>query len=325
MAPKLQSARVRIPCSTSNLGAGFDCIGLALDRYLEARYEPGPDPLRVERRGTVASLDVPADRDLLVGAFLRALRSGADVSEPRGWIVMDSEIPVARGLGSSAAGVVAGLALAEAALGRDATPEARSRWLRDADALEGHPDNAAPVIFGGLVAVARDASGRPVPISLPLAPEIGFAFAAPPVEVSTREARRVLPESVPHVVASAALGRVAALLHGLATADPELLAIGFQDDLHVPYRLPLIPGAEHAVATALEAGAWAVTISGSGSGLIAVCARERAPAVADALTLGFRQAGFDAGSPEGRDPGAVVAFAASPDRNGAQIGGPAWR
>ena len=330
MAPQLQPARVRIPCSTSNLGAGFDCIGLALDRYLEASYEPGPGTLRVERRGTLAGLDLPVERDLVTSAFLRALRTEDNAPLPSGWIVIDSEIPVARGLGSSAAGVVAGLALAEAARGGDATPEVRDRWLREATALEGHPDNAAPVIFGGLVAVARDVDGRPVVIPLPLASELGFAFAAPPVEVTTPQARRALPASVPHTVASAGLGRMAALVRGLGSADPELLRIGFQDELHVPYRLPLIPGADRAIDAAREAGAWAVTISGSGSGLIAVCPREHAPTVAEALALGFRRAGFatdapDALSPSSQGPGAVVAFVANPDRTGARIGGVAWR
>src|SRR5690606_8478987 len=171
-----------------------------------------------------------------------------------------------RGLGSSAAAVVAGLALGDAVAGQkhanddphherprpqlsrsspaparaegrggaDAPAPARlsgeggsaaieREWLLEATRREGHPDNAAPAIYGGLVAVARDAGGELRVVPLPLSPDVGFAYAAPGAEVSTNAARRALPAEVPHDVAARALGRLAALLHGLAVAAPELI------------------------------------------------------------------------------------------------------
>ncbi|MBI4546062.1 MAG: homoserine kinase [Gemmatimonadetes bacterium] len=326
----MQAAAVRVPASTSNLGAGFDAIGLALDRYLTARYERGAGELRVERRGTLARLAVSPDEDVLVRAFRTSCRRRG-LPEPRGWLVADSGIPVARGLGSSAAAVVAGLALAAAATaphlpdGDTAGPgemetgpgeaEAahgiagfdRQAALREAEALEGHPDNAAPALLGGLVGVARDGAGRAGAFRLPLSPAIAFAFAAPGLGVATAEARAALPAAVPHALAARGLGRVAALVRGLETADPELLRLGFSDELHMPYRLPLIPGAAAALAAAQSAGAWAATISGSGSGLIAACPAGQAAAVAEAMAAAFRDAVRE---------GEVIWFAASPDLEG---------
>src|SRR5690606_30173543 len=183
-------------------------------------------------------------------------------------------------------------------------------WLLEATRLEGHPDNAAPAIFGGLLAVARAAGGALHVVPLPLSPDVGFAYAAPGAEVSTAAARRALPEAVPHDVAARALGRVAALLHGLAVADAELIRVGFTDELHVRYRLPLIPGAPDALDAAREAGAWAVTISGSGSGLIAACGPARAAEVAAAMADAFRRAAGDAG---------VVDFEARPAPQGVRV------
>lgn len=315
MSAKLRPARVRVPCSTSNLGAGFDCIGLALDRYLEAQFAPADGPLRVERMGTLAHLDVDAGED----AVARALRAGLAArggAGPGGLLRMSSSIPVARGLGSSAAATVAGLALAAAAAGVDLDrPEA----LVTAAWLEGHPDNAAPALLGGLVGIASDREGRPRPFRLPLSGEIGFAWAAPPVEVSTAFARRALPDALPHATAVRALGRVAALVRGLATGDPNLLRIGFDDELHVPFRLPLIPGGTAAMVAARAAGAWAVTISGSGSGLIAVCASGSETAVAEAMEAALCAEGAEAAAIRGEGAGAVLAFPLRPDLSGVQI------
>lgn len=326
-----------MPGSTSNLGAGFDVFGLALNRYVTARYEPGDGALTVERGGTLASLTAPPEQDTLVRAFVARLAE-LGVERPGGVIRAESEIPLARGLGSSAAAVVAGWLLAGAAAGSQpwtfagddveasasssrgvgAEPATDTRGSDDerqaalawAEAWEGHPDNVAPSIFGGLVAVARDATGRVRAFPLPLADGITFVFAAPGRELPTPVARAALPADVPHALATRALGRVAALARGLATGDVELLRIGFTDELHVPHRLPLIPGGAQAIAAAREAGAWAATISGSGTGLIAVCSPDAAEGVASAMRAAFAAAIQEPGD---------VAFAALPDRDGARV------
>lgn len=306
-AHELIPAIVRVPASTSNLGAGFDCLGLAIDRYLTASFEPGPTAtLKLERTGTLSTLAAPVDDDLLVRVFREQLIAQGG-PEPAGTLHVNSQIPVGRGLGSSAAATVAGLALARAVLGDDVLD--RNRALQEVVRWEGHADNGAPALFGGLIAVAHE-DGRAHPLPFPLSDDVGLVFAAPPVEIATRATRAALPDTLPHAVAARGLGRLAALLQGLAEADPEKLRIGFSDQLHVPYRLPLIPGAEAAMHAAREAGAWAVTISGSGSGLIATSPVERADAVARAMADAFHRAGFANG---------VVAFVAQPDREGTRL------
>ena len=289
-----------MPGSTSNLGSGFDCIGLALDRFLDVTYAPGDAPLTVQRAGTLAPLDIPATDDAIVRAFVQAL-AARDIA-PAGQLRATSTIPLARGLGSSAAASVAGLALAAAALGE---PLDRPALLVHAARLEGHPDNAAPAIFGGLVLVALE-TGEPAAFPLALSRRIAFAYAAPALEVSTRHARAVLPQHVPHATAVRGLSRAAALVQGLATGDADLLRIGFADELHVPYRLPLIPHVHEARAAALRAGAWAVTISGSGSGLIAVGPPGSEVPVAQAMAAAFAADG-EAG---------VIAFPVKPEVEG---------
>ena len=298
----LRPATARVPGSTSNLGAGFDCLGLAFRRYLEATFQPEDRPLALESAGTLAG--VAASDDILLAAF-RARTAQHGLADVRGRIHARSDIPVARGLGSSAAATVAGLLLADAALG---VVSDRAELLRIATLREGHPDNAAPALLGGLVAVARALDHSPHAFPLPLSPDVGFVYAAPEVEVATPAARAALPAQVPHPLAGRALGRTAALVRGLATADPDLLRLGLLDELHVPWRLPLIPRAEAAFDAAVAAGAWGATISGSGSGLIALCPPAHAGAVLDAMERALRADGL-----------ACVGFVAAADLAGAQV------
>lgn len=297
----LLPARVRIPCSTSNLGSGYDTIGLALDRFLDASFVPdGGGRLAVERTGTLARL--ASDEPDLVATTLEAkLRERGRAAS--GLLRLHAQIPVARGLGTSAAAVAAGCDLALAVCGE---PSDRDEAFAAAIRHEGHGDNAAPSVYGGLRAVARTADG-PVVIGLALSEGVGFAYAAPSARVSTREARALLPRQVPHKVAAASLGRVVALVRGLAEANPELIRIGVVDELHVPHRLPLIPGAMAAMSAGVDAGAWAVTVSGAGSGLIAMCDPNQAEVVAAAMHEVF-DAG--AGDPE------CVGFALRPSMEG---------
>jgi homoserine kinase len=296
---ELKAARIRVPCSTSNLGSGYDTVGLALDRYLEVTFTPDTSRrLTLERGGSLARESGP---DLVATTFERELaREGI---APAGVLRLVSSIPIARGLGSSAAAVLAGFDLARAVLGK---PRADADAFAAALDHEGHGDNAAPCLYGGLRAVAQVPEGTVV-VGLPLSERIGFAYAAPASRLTTEAARKALPPSVPHRTAAAGLGRLAALLRGLAEADPELIRIGVRDELHVPYRLPMIPAASAAMRAAHEAGAWAVTISGAGSGLIALCDPARADVVAEAM-----RAVFDGGT----DDPECVGFAVRPDYEG---------
>jgi homoserine kinase len=143
-------------------------------------------------------------------------------------------------------------------------------------------------------------------VALDLSANVGFAYAAPQSGISTKAARSVLPDHVSHATAVRHLGLVISLVRGLATADPQLIRIGVEDDLHVPHRLAMIENGDAARSAGYDAGAWAVTISGAGSGLIAICPLDRAEAIADAMQRTFsRSNGEDA-----------VGFAVRPDLDG---------
>jgi len=285
---------VRVPASTSNLGAGFDCLGLALDLWLEARLEEGPGPARYA--GTLAGLD--AEDDLTFG-----LLADRDVLAGRR-LAVRSDIPIGKGLGSSAAAIVAGLALARLA---DGDPLDRDAIYRGAAQEEGHPDNAGPAVFGGLVLAAHR------PTQLTLHRDLAVALAIPERAVSTKTARDLLPREVPRDTAVAQAARSAALVLGLTWGDPDLIDFGMDDRLAVPHRRPLIPGYDAAVPAALEAGAYGVTISGAGSSLVAICAVADVQPVASAMAEALGRAGNPA-TPRGArvaPSGLVVAASAS--------------
>lgn len=287
-------ARVRVPCSTSNLGAGFDHVGIALDRWLEASVVCGDDApsLTIARGGTLASLaGTSFEGDHLFTGFRRAC-AAAGVDVPRALAFQTtSEIPVARGLGSSAASLVAGALLARAALGLALTD---SDIIAVAAGVEGHPDNVSPMVLGGaiLAVPAPDdtalGDSRYACARLDVHPSLGIALSIPDFETSTPAARAALPEQVPHRDAVAAAGKGAALVYGLASGDPLFLADALDDVLHVPYRRHLMPGYDTIVAAAREAGAFGATLSGSGSTILALGPRERASDVADAMAAAWR-------------------------------------
>lgn len=301
MTRELAGVRVRVPGSTSNLGPGFDCLGMAVSRRIEVVWLRGPEPLQVERRGTVSGLKVAPADDLLV----RSIGARGAVT---GRLIVDSSIPLSRGLGSSASARIAGLLLGWAAgmievgdgaqegaragarpgaeSGSEALEVPRAALLTEAARAEGHPDNVAPALWGGLVAVGGPADALHV-TPLPLSPRVGWCYAAPGVEVRTDAARQALPATVPHGLVGATGARLATLQHALATADPEGIAWGMHDEVHSPWRLPLIPGGADAMEAARAEGAWGVAISGSGSGLIAAGPLDRMEAVRAAMSRAF--------------------------------------
>ncbi|HYK82249.1 MAG TPA: homoserine kinase [Gemmatimonadales bacterium] len=290
------SVTVRVPGSTSNLGAGFDCLGVAVGRWLRVTVERGraatAAPVALQRGGTLRVLDLPPERDLLYRGFAAACRTaGCAVPHPLA-LTADSDIPVARGLGSSAAATVAGAAAATALLDLELGPDALAALCAE---LEGHPDNVAPAIYGGANLVLRGPDGLMI-TPLPVHAALAFAFAIPEFTVETRQARAVLPETVPHAQAVAAAAKSAALVHGLAHADPRLLAAGLDDVLHVPYRRSLVPGYDAVTAAARQAGAYGATLSGSGPTVVAVAPVASVARVADAMVAAWRTHGTAAES-----------------------------
>ena len=282
---------VRVPASTSNLGPGFDLIGLALSLFLEVRTRPTgrPGPHRIEGAEGEAA-DWPSEGgNLLFAAFDLARGADVDGGEAHAFEVR-SEIPIARGLGASASATAAGLLLGSALADEPLAPD---ELLAAGIELEGHPDNIAPTLLGGcrLCLPASSAPvGRPLVVHQAIHPSLAFALAWPEHRIATSEARAALPDTVPFADAVENPRRLALLLEGLRSGDPELLAAGGEDRLHVARRLERIPGGADALTAARGAGAWLSTVSGSGSALFAIASRKTAGAVAEAMAAALRAA-----------------------------------
>ena len=290
---------VTVPGSTSNLGAGFDCVGVAIERTLTASvaFDGAQGRVTIRREGTLSALAHPAEDDLVYRGFVAACRARARAIPDALRFVVSSEIPVARGLGSSAAAVVAGASLANTALELGlAAEEIATLGAR----IERHADNVAPAVFGGAVLVVpgQEGEGETSYLFTPLElnAEIGFAFAVPDFEITTATARGVLPASVAHALAAAAVAKSAALVRGLATGHPALLAAALDDVLHVPHRRTLVPGYDDIVAAARSAGAYGATLSGSGPTIVAIGPLAMMPRIGEAMCEAWRENGVNARS-----------------------------
>ncbi len=284
------TARVRVPASSSNLGAGFDCIGIAVDRWLVASVTLGGTGISIRRRGTLSAGRVRADQDLFTRGFRAACAAGGGVTPDGVTIDATSDIPVGCGLGSSAAAIVAGALLADAALELGLP---RAKILEIGTTIEGHPDNVAPAIHGGAVLSVHTPAGL-VSSSLRVSPAIELLIAVPPFPNDTKAARAALPHTLPHSDAVVAASRAAALVQGLATGDGALLGAALDDVLHVPFRRARIPGYDAVVAAAQRAGAFGATLSGAGSAIVAIAPRDRSAAVGAAMLAAWRGIGIEA-------------------------------
>ncbi len=282
--------RLQVPASTTNLGCGFDCLGVALDLRLELQARPA-DAHTTKHQGELAGRDFSGGDLLWIGFDAAARRAG--VEAPSLTVTVDSAIPVARGLGSSGSALIAGILLYELAAGVTFTPGERTELAAQ---VEGHPDNAGASAFGGcLLVIPCEQGWRWLP--RPLHPDLSFAVAWPDHESPTSSMRACLPDRVGHAAAVAQGPRLAALLEGLATLDAELIAAGMIDCLHEPHRAPLSPGYTQAQGAALDAGALGATLSGSGSTVVALCAgADSATSAAEAMAQAFRDEGFTATS-----------------------------
>lgn len=253
--------RARAPASSANLGPGFDTLAIAVGLHVEVSVEEAP-ALAIVSHGEGAEL--PADSSHLAAAVVREV-----LGHDRVAIEVRSEIPVGRGLGSSAA-----LAAAAAAAAGADDP------LAVAAAVDGHPENAAASVLGGLV-TATTVNGRPVAARLPFDDALTFVVLIPRRELQTKRAREALPAQVPHADAAFNLGRLGLLIAGLA--DHHLLVREATDDrLHQAARSPLFPEASHLMAGLVEAGALAACWSGAGPTLLGFCTKARAESVRDA-------------------------------------------
>ena len=266
---------VRVPASSANLGPGFDALGLALGLYNEIEVGES-DRVTVTIEGEGAG-ELSANENNVVVRGVRAAHEAAGRPFRGCALACVNRIPLARGLGSSAAAWVGGLVAGNALLG---SPLDRDTLLALAARAEGHPDNVAAALLGGLtVAYGGDDGARA--LSLPVPDWLRCIVLIPRVSMSTAEARAILPSSVSRADAVFNVQRVALLLASLQAGRADALASALQDRLHEPYRLRLFPWMSEVTAAARNAGALGCVLSGAGPSLLAV-----APDEASATTVG---------------------------------------
>ncbi len=272
--------RVRVPASSANLGPGFDVLALALDLYLEVEAHRASET-SITWSGT-GGAEVPLDDSNLI---VRALREMLPDESFR--LKVRNAIPIGRGLGSSAASIVAGL-LIGARLGRARVTS--ERLLEHALPLEGHGDNLAAAIFGGFCLVTPRGSGVSAH-RLPWPAAWRAVFLVPNAVSPTHEARRLVPARPERSDAIFNLARVGEWTLAVTRRDHRLLASAMEDRLHQPGRSRAYPYLNGAIAAARLAGAWGAALSGAGGSVIAISASARTDAVGDAMVEAARQSG----------------------------------
>jgi homoserine kinase len=301
---------VEVPASSANLGAGYDCLAVALGLTNRIEFEVrgwsrGSIELTVDGQGAG---ELSEDRDNRcvrgVETALREIRG--EIPEGVGWrIDMRNEIPLARGLGSSAAATVAGLVAGNAFLGE---PLTNADLLRLATGIEGHPDNAAAALLGGfVVSAALDDGVEALRFDAPR--DLRAILFIPEVRLSTDAMRAVLPDQVPRVDAVANLTRVAIGVAGIAVGRFDLLRVVTVDRLHEPYRAAAFPQLPRFIDSARQAGAIGACLSGAGSTVIAFSDSVR--------TITRIEGAFTAASVDTDLPGRIVVV--SPRNAGAQV------
>lgn len=253
--------RITVPATSANLGIGYDTLGMAVSLYAQFTFD------RADKLSISGCPEQFQNEDNLVyRSFVAALHSWNKEPFPIS-IDIQTNIPVARGLGSSSTCVVAGI-MAAAALSDHACN--RSELVSLATKLEGHPDNVAPAILGAAVCSFTPKGELPCCLRYNVSDRLRFVTVVPPYEVHTDEARKVVPTQIPLATAIWQMGRIAGVTRGLETGDTELIAAANDDLLQEPYRRTLIPDYENIRRTCLAAGAKTLWISGSGSTLMAL-------------------------------------------------------
>ncbi len=278
-----KSVTVKVPATTANMGPGFDCLGMALDIWNSIHVELGPAGMEIEGEGADS---LPRDHQNLVSACFSRLFAEIGSPVPRVKIVCRNAIPLGRGLGSSSAAVVGGLAAANNICGGELSAE---RLLELAVEIEGHPDNVTAAMLGGCTIVVNGECGL-VTADVPFPDEISAVLFIPDQPMPTDEARGLLNDEVSREDAVYNIGRTALLVRALTTGDLSQLAIATEDRLHQPARQSIFFPMKNIFRAALSAGALGVFLSGAGSSVLAF-ARDRE------FTIGYEMA--DAASKSG--------------------------
>lgn len=277
------TVRVRVPGTTANCGPGFDAIGIACNIYNELELTLlEEDVISLEVEGEGSGL-IAADKNNVVWQSIEKVLQRTGYMQYRGAKMnMINNVPLSRGLGSSAAAIVAGLAAANECVGG---PLSKQDLLDMATEMEGHPDNVAPAIFGGMtVSVVENGVAKTLPISPAL--NLQLVVAIPGFNLPTKQARDVLPQEVSRQDAIFNLAHASLLVGAMCQGNAEMLRWALQDRLHQPYRIKLIPGMEDVLAAACEQGAIGAVLSGAGPCLIAF-ATANADRIGAGMTAAF--------------------------------------
>ena len=279
---------VKVPATTANLGPGFDCIGAALKLYNEFEFTTlDVDGLIIQVSGMEAEKVQTDESNLLYQAFVK-LYQHIEQTPPSVKIEIKLGVPLSRGLGSSATAIVGGLVAANELAGR---PLSELEVMKLAIAMEGHPDNVVPALLGGCRLAATSNIGWEIG-DIPWHRDILAVVAIPDFELSTSEARKVLPTEISRHDAIFNISHFGLLLRGLATNREEWLKAALQDKLHQPYRQALIPGYDAVNTAAIDAGAYGMVISGAGPTLLALVDTSKGKAVEIAMKNAWLQKGI---------------------------------
>ncbi|WP_295421494.1 homoserine kinase [uncultured Subdoligranulum sp.] len=258
--------QVSVPATSANVGAGFDSLGLAVSLHNVFTFEEA-EGIQIS---SVDGTHVPAGSNNLVYRSARVVYDQLGIPLRGLRITQRNDIPMARGLGSSSACIVAGILGANALLGGRLT---KRQMLTLATAIEGHPDNVAPAMLGGFVTSVID-EGQVYSVKKDIDPELAFAAFVPDFRLLTAKARAALPQMVSHKDAVYNLSRAALATAAFCDGDYALLGVATKDVLHQQYRLPLIQGGDEIFELALDLGAMAAYISGAGPTIMAVVHRD---------------------------------------------------
>ena len=293
--PETSTVTVTVPATTANLGPGFDCIGAALslyNRFQFSRLEPSAtEKLKITVTGQEAAKVKIDDSNLAYQAFIK-LYGYLNQSPPPVAIHIDMQVPLARGLGSSATAIVGGLVGANELAGK---PLSQVEVMQLAIELEGHPDNVVPALLGGCrLAASNTPSGSWEICDIPWHPDIVPVVAIPDFELSTAEARKVLPADYSRADAIFNAAHLGLLVRALAAGDRDWLRCALQDKIHQPYRQSLIRGYEAVQQAAMNAGACGMVISGAGPTLLALTNATNADAVVNEMAAAWGEFGVKA-------------------------------
>jgi homoserine kinase len=278
---------IKVPATTANLGPGFDSLGLALDMWNETNITLAIEfSVRVSGEGADK---LSADKNNLIFRAAQRLAEFAGRSLPPFHADCVNQIPLSSGLGSSAAATLTGLLAANVLLGN---PLLKEEILGLATEMEGHPDNVAPALMGGLV-VSTMHAGKVIAHRIPTGADMHITIVLPEFHLPTQQARAALPKKIPMRDAVYNISRAVLVAEAFRNGDLNLLGKAMTDTLHQPYRLPLIPGAHSALEAAKEAGANAVALSGAGPSLIAFSSKAEA-GIGESMKRAFEAAGLTA-------------------------------